>query len=268
MSYYLRKYWVVLGLLAIVGAISGTSKLVQVIQAGTDELQQPIVVVAMPPDHSELTAFSTYLVERGAVVHNAGYTTLEETVEYPTPYIQLACAVADARAEARARGVDDPIVALVGHSTSAYLASVAAFGGQRLVDIDLRGSDAPCAQPELPDRFVGIAGWYDIDDYVPRAVPEADWVAGKMRFFGGAVLAGGRPEAHFDAAPVIDVLLVHGTADLDVRIDESRRFARLLREAGVVPTVRTIEGGTHASVLDPATDGIEAADLVLGAAVG
>ena len=222
---------------------------------GSDE-GAPVFVVSQPPDHDELIAFADHLAAEGAIVYNASYSTFDDGVTYPLPYVELACAVADARARAAGDGGDPTRITLLGHSTSAYVASVAALGGTAL-------GDAPCPAPELPEAFVGIAGWYDVDGYVPTAFPEDDWLAGKRAFFGGDVVAGARPETHLGDGTSLDVLLIHGADDTQVLPGESTRLASLLEAAGSTVAVELVADGDHDSVLVPEEDGAAVAEAVL-----
>ena len=213
-------------------------------------------MIAQPPDHDELIAFAAFLADGGADVRNVEYTPLDAGARYPTPFVELACAVAEARTGGAAADDEGRRIVLLGHSTSAYASSIASVGGDIF-------ADAPCDDPQLPDVFVGIAGWYDIDNYVPASIGEEEWNRGKSTFFGGEVVPEARPEEHLGRNSDLDVLPVHGDLDTDVLAEESVRLHQLLDDAGYSVELEIVPGGDHASVLTPAAHGAAVADLVL-----
>ncbi|HUX68956.1 MAG TPA: alpha/beta hydrolase, partial [Cellulomonadaceae bacterium] len=120
----------------------------------------PLVVLVpgggwVSADPTGLTGLATWLSERGAAVVAITYRTASEGAYFPVPVQDIACGLADAVVRVRRAGVDIGEVVLVGHSAGAQLAAVVALDPTVLPDT--------CAGPPVvPDRFVGLAGPYDV----------------------------------------------------------------------------------------------------------
>lgn len=123
-------------------------------------------------------------------------------------------------------------IAVLGHSAGGYLAEVLA----RHQDVDLAIPLAPVSDLAQASR----EGWDD----------------------GGIALwMGGRPDEEPDAYRDADLrtaiagdakrVVIHGTADTAVGVEQSREFTRALRAAGVDVTYLELPGEGHFGYLDP-----------------
>ena len=95
----------------------------------------------------------------------------------------------------------------------------------------------------VPDRFVGLAGPYDvarIDGAVDRVFGPTGGTRVDRSGADPATLATGRAD--------LRVLLVHGTDDTVVPVELSQEFEAALVEAGHEVTVRYLDGVDHLSV--------------------
>ena len=122
----------------------------------------------------------------------------------------------DAAATASAEGIDPSRLVVLGHSSGAHLAALAALDADRL--------SPDCEDPVVaPDALVGLAGPYDIREFSDAASalldPEADPAAWANA--NPVLLAAQRPE--------LPVLLLHGGDDDVVPPDFSTDFAAALR---------------------------------------
>lgn len=133
---------------------------------------------------------------------------------------------------AGAAQLGSPPTAIVGHSAGAHLGAWAVTGGGLEVGL-----------------FIGLAGIYDL------AAAEGD-------------RTGNGTAARFDPAggtspisrvpPRTRMILVHGTADSVVPIDQSRRYHALLQELGGDSDLVEVDEG-HFEMLDPAAPGWQVA---------
>ncbi len=105
---------------------------------------------------ASLQGLAEGLADRGAIVINMGYSTGMMGGGYPRTFDELACGFRQARAIGEQLGGSGELV-VAGHSAGAHLALVVAL------DEEPWGTDCPFAGSAQPDRFVGLAGFYDID---------------------------------------------------------------------------------------------------------
>ena len=128
----------------------------------------------------------------------------------------------------------------LGHSAGGHLAALAALEGE-----DLTG-ECPYAAPRI-DGLIGLAGVYDAKAFEFALVD----------FFGGTPSE--QPTAWRDGDPVglvdagsapedLQVLLLHGDADDDVPLGQSRAFESSLTRAGVPVRLEVVPGATHQSI--------------------
>lgn len=131
--------------------------------------------------------------------------------------------VAASAAAASHPAVDADRIVLVGQSSGAHLALLAA---------DRAGAAA----------VVSSSGLVDLEDYAGR---DAETAAAVEQLLAGAAAADASPLRHPPAVPVV---LVHGDADTAVPLDAARRFAQATGSRLV-----TVPGGSHGDPLDPDT---------------
>lgn len=211
------------------------------------------VVVMIPggawrgADPRGLLPLADALADRGVVAVPVHIRTAGDDVVYPVPVEDVLCALADGVATARAAGIEPTRVALLGHSSGAHLASLAALDPEQY---------APHCQDPLvtADAFVGLAGPYDIRTFAdaasalfPPDAPPAQWDAANP-----VLLAAHHPD--------LPVLLLHGDADESVPASYSKDFAAALTRAGHPTTVRVLPGEDHDSIYAATVVGPQIAD--------
>jgi acetyl esterase/lipase len=205
----------------------------------------PVVVLVpggawMTADRTGLDPLARELAEQGMFVVNATYRAASDGVEFPAPVADIACAVGFAVARAETTGLGPGPVVLVGHSSGAHLAALAA-----LRDDHHRRAD--CAHPAATiDGYVGLAGVYDVSQAAEAAEPLFGVGPGDdpQRW------AAGNPLEWVDARPSLPVLLAHGDADDLVPTFFTRRFADALRAAGHPVTVVIVPNADHHDLYD------------------
>jgi acetyl esterase/lipase len=207
------------------------------------------VVVLLPggswrsADRSGLAPLAETLAERGMTVVNATYRAADSGARFPEPVADIVCAVDFGVEQARLEHVAPGPVVLVGHSSGAQLASLAALEPARF-----RGA---CPYPQVdPDGFVGLSGPYDI----------AAWQADAAPMFTRSPAQD--PQLWKEANPFtwafsrtgadpLSVLLAHGDNDYGVSVVNSTHFATALKEAGHPVQLSVVPGATHSSIYGP-----------------
>lgn len=175
----------------------------------------------------------------GAAVSLTTYRAGDAGVYFPDQPGDVACAVSASATAVRDAGFDVGEVAVVGHSSGAHLASLVAL----LPDT----FSANCRHPTVaPDRFVGLAGPYD----VVRASRFANSLFGPDNT-DPAAWAAGNPMVHAHERPELQVLLIHGQADATVPMVFTETFATALEDGGHSLTVLRPEGVDHHSIYSP-----------------
>jgi dipeptidyl aminopeptidase/acylaminoacyl peptidase len=126
---------------------------------------------------------------------------------------------------------------VLGHSSGAHLAALAALGGDRF------RSSCPYPKARI-DALVGLAGTYDVRGLEELAQP----------LFGSTPAQD--PDAWRDGNPMswvergaersrLRVLLAHGTSDVDLPTSFTAEFADALRTGGYDTTLAMIPDATH-----------------------
>lgn len=181
------------------------------------------------------------LSEAGALVFNTSYRTARGEGGFPASFDDIACAIRYARAAAAELGASESLT-LAGHSAGAHLAAVVA-----LSDESTFGADCEWKGEARPDRFVGLAGIYQID--AVEVIMQA--------FLGGTraeipeTWEAADPFVLLDRAEGMEIVLVHGTADRVVPAAASELLAGALDEIGADVTLELVPGADHADVRDP-----------------
>jgi acetyl esterase/lipase len=190
-------------------------------------------------DRTLMTPLGRDLADRGIAAWNVEYRRVgERGGGWPGTFLDVAAAVDHLSG---VESVDPTRVITCGHSAGGQLALWLASRNQR--------SGAPGSRPQVRVRAA-----------VAQAAV-ADLTGGWNSGFGRqqmAALLGGEPgdvpERYRDADPTllaplgVPQLLVHGDADDDVPIAQSRAFARA---AGSEATLVEFEGADHFDVIDP-----------------
>lgn len=182
-----------------------------------------------------------YLSENGYLTVNASYKLSLQSPGFPKAFEDIACAVRFASSHP----LSDGTVAVMGHSAGAHVGAVVALtGSQYPGECEFPGTG-------VPDRFIGLAGPYDISRLGPIIVnffgsePDAepeDWNAGN-------------PQLLASANPGLRVLLLHGDIDQVVPVDFSSNFLDAVVAGGSEADLTILEGVEHAGARDPSIVG-------------
>jgi acetyl esterase/lipase len=207
----------------------------------------PVPIVLLVPgggwqtaDRTGLAPLAADLADAGFVAVNATYRAGADGSVFPEPVQDVLCASGFAVEQARTAGmVPGPLVAL-GHSAGGHLASLAALQGAELA------GQCPYPVPGITG-LIGLAGVYDAMAFEFALVD----------LFGGTpseqpmAWSQGDPVGLVDSGRVpqdLEVLLLHGDADDDVPLDQSRAFDGALRRAGVPVRLEVVPGATHQTI--------------------
>jgi acetyl esterase/lipase len=171
------------------------------------------------------------------------------TASFPAAVGDVACAVRWLRSHARALAIDPGRVAIVGESAGGELAALVGLGA---VPRDAAPAcDAGDAADDRDAPLRGIIGLYGVYD-LRATLPDYPRVSSAIEQYLGA-----RPESVPDrarqASPVArvrpgapPVLLLHGTADRSVPVEQARAMRDALRRHGVPVTLVELAGQDHA----------------------
>ena len=190
------------------------------------------------------------LTRVGYVAIAVGYRlAVDDASRHPAQVDDVRRAVRWVRAHAAEVGVDPDRLGALGHSAGGHLAAMLGTTDVRgLGDPDLKGysSRVRCV--------VDACGPADFTDpSSPPVGPSIAWVVPNL--FGKS--RDDAPEAYRDASPVAHAdarsapaLILHGTADDVVPLDQSRRLRKALAGAGVEARLVELPGEGH-HFLDP-----------------
>lgn len=195
---------------------------------------------------SIMSDLAAHLTAEGFLTVNTPYhLAASRSPGFPVALDDVACAVR----YAAAHPLSDGTVALVGYSAGAHLGAVVSLTG------NLYGEGCPVPGAKVPERFVGMAGPYDVSRLGIAAVP----------FFGGGPQAAadswaaGNPQLLTDANSSLTSLLLHAENDGIVDFSHAVEFQRALTESGSEALLEIVEGARHTDLHDPAFVG----DLVV-----
>lgn len=189
-------------------------------------------------DPSGYAGLAASLAEAGMVAVTVEIGAAEDGAIYPAPVDDIHCAVAYASAEAAESGSAPGPIVVLGHSSGAHLAALAALDSQE------HPPDCPYP-PARADALVGLAGVYDVDRLPAlayrlfAATPEED----------PETWAEGNPVLRADLRPELPVLLVHGAFDSLVPVSFSQDFAAALEAGGHDTTLTTIPRADHGEII-------------------
>jgi acetyl esterase/lipase len=109
-------------------------------------------------NRSGLAPLAETLAERGMTVVNATYRAADSGARFPEPVADIVCAIDFGVEQARLQHVAPGPVVVVGHSSGAQLAALAALEPARF--------RASCPDPQVDAHgFVGLAGPYNLTDW-------------------------------------------------------------------------------------------------------
>ena len=190
-------------------------------------------------DHAERFAGAGY------VVAAINYRLVPEGA-YPAAIQDVMCALAFFQSRAADYGFDPTRVAVTGYSAGGHLASML---GVATAVPELQ-PDCAAGSPALPAAVISGAGPEDM-----RLFPGDP--GGVVDFLGGT--ADQVPEVYDLASPITHVspeaapyLFIHGTDDVFVDIEHSRRMRDALEDAGVEARILELAGSGH--ILNPGAD--------------
>jgi acetyl esterase/lipase len=199
----------------------------------------PIVVLIpgggwVRADRSGLAPLAERLSAEGAFVVNATYRAADAGVVFPRPVQDILCATAFAADRARTDGFAHGPLIVVGHSSGAHLASLAALGAV--------APDPSCPYPaRSPDAFAGLAGLYDISTATVAVEP----LIGSYPRDAADVWRAANAMTWAPSRPSVPIFLAHGDADELVPMSETSTFAAALERAGHPVRVRIVPAAGH-----------------------
>ena len=182
-------------------------------------------------DPSIMAELADHLTEAGFLTVNIRYKLANESPGFPQAIDDVACAVRYAAIHPDSDGT----VAIIGHSAGAHLSAVVALTG------DLYAGDCPIPGSGVPDRFVGLAGPYDISRLGFLMIP----------FFGGGPnvfpteWAAANPQLLTDENLELATLIMLGDQDGIVDSQFGADFHNALLASGSNSTIEVVEGARH-----------------------
>lgn len=181
------------------------------------------------------------LAERGWVVLDIRYP-LSPAATFPDHIIGVKHAIAWAKSEGAAYGIDPDRVAISGGSSGAHLAALASLTW-----------DEPALQPGFEDADTSVVAcvpFYGIYDLLVRNPTRYDWP-----FIARYVMKArveDRPDLYRLGSPLDQVrpdappfLVVHGEFDSIVLASESRHFVEALADTGAPVEYHEVRGAQH-----------------------
>ena len=234
------------------GPTGPTAKATQTTQTTQTEAARVPIVVLIPggawlsADRTGLGPLAKRLAEHGIVAVNATYRAANSGVRFPEPVADIVCAIDFAADRARRAGISavslGPVIVL-GHSSGAHLAALAALGGAHF------RKDCPYP-PARVDGLIGLSGAYNVLLLQDLAYP----LFGVRAADDPAVWRSGNPMTWVESrteAPALSVLLAHGGADEILPRSFTVTFGQALEDAGHPVQVTIVPGATHATIYTP-----------------
>ena len=186
---------------------------------------------------SSYAATAARLAGAGYVVANINYR-LTPAGAYPALMQDSHCALAFFRSQAQEFGLDPDRVAVMGYSAGGHMASLLGVA-----------HDEPDFQPECaagstyaPAAVISGAG--------PQDLVDLSWASAVQSLVGGTFEE--QPERYHKASPIEHVrgdappfLFIHGTQDLFVPVDHSRRMRAALHDLDVDTRLLELAWGGH-----------------------
>ncbi len=188
-------------------------------------------------DTGLMRGLANHLTDAGFLTVNIRYTLSNESPGFPDAVEDVACAVNHARALPDSDGT----VAVIGHSAGAHISAVTALTG------DQYAQECPVPGSGVPDRFVGLAGPYDVARLGllmlpffgagPNAAPD-EWLAGN-------------PQQLTDENTDLVSLIMYGDRDGIVDDSFASEFHQALVNSGSESVIERVEGARHMNVRQP-----------------
>lgn len=185
-----------------------------------------------------LRPLADFFVEHGYLTVNTTYALADfERAAFPEAVDDVACAVRYAATHPDSDGT----VAVIGHSAGAHIGALVALTGDRYA------ADCPHPGSGVPERFVGLAGPYDVSRLGIAIVA----------FFGSGpnqapeVWEAGNPQSLTDENPGLDSLIIYGDEDGLVDASFALDFFEALSLSGSKSLLELVEGARHNEIHDP-----------------
>jgi acetyl esterase/lipase len=166
---------------------------------------------------------------------------LSDEAKFPAPVQDAKCAVRWMRANAATYGIDPDRIGLVGGSAGGHLALTAAY------TTDVPQFEGDGGHQDTSSRVQAVVNLYGPSDLTTPQARETDAV---RKFLGAAYWRA--PERHTEASPLAYVtpddpptLILHGTVDEMVPIEQSDALAARLAKHGVPVVYDRLEGWPH-----------------------
>ena len=194
-------------------------------------------------DGSKADCPVTWLALEGYAVASIGYRT-SDLARFPAQLDDIRDAVAEIVRRAGEWGLDPTRIAVVGHGGGGHLAA--------LVGLADDPADDEATAPRFPPAAIALLS---APTDLPSLGPEHDRPRSPASLLVGGPLPEVR-EAALRASPVWHVspddppcLVIHGTADPSVPVDQALRLDAVLRAVGVPSTLLLLDRAGHAATI-------------------
>jgi acetyl esterase/lipase len=191
--------------------------------------------------------YCTKFAERGYVAATISYR-LTSDAPFPAAVEDAKCAVRWLRANAKKFNVDPERIAVAGGSAGGHLALMVAYSPD-VAELEGKGG-----HDDVDSNVKAVVSLYAPTDLTTEDARTEGVV---VRFLGGKTFDEA-PDLYKLASPMSHVssddpptLLLHGTIDDTVAIDQSERLVEALKKSGVEVAYDRVEGWPHAMDLEP-----------------
>lgn len=203
----------------------------------------PVVVLVhgggwVTGDPTIMDPLARHLNANGYLTINTRYAlSTSRRAGFPASVDDVACAVRLGREHPDGDGT----VTVIGHSAGAHIGAIVALSGTSY------GADCRYPGTGTPDRFVGLAGPYDVSRLGPAM----------GSFFGGGpdqvpeAWEAGNPQLLTDRNPDLQSLIMHGSDDGLVPQGFALDFYEALVLSGSEAHLEIVEGARHNDMHDP-----------------
>jgi acetyl esterase/lipase len=182
------------------------------------------------------------LVSRGYAVASINYR-LSQHAKFPAQIEDCKAAIRWLRANAKKYGLDPNHIGVWGASAGGHLVALLGTAG------DVKELEGKLGNSEQSSRVQAVVDWFGPTDFTQMAGRDgADNPVAQL--LGGPVSQNKEKAAL--ASPVTHVskddppfLIMHGTEDKLVPLNQSERLAEALQKAGVEVTIKKLEGAGH-----------------------
>jgi acetyl esterase/lipase len=190
--------------------------------------------------------YCTKLAEHGYVAATISYR-LSNEAPYPAAFEDVKSAVRWLRANATKYNVNPERIAAVGGSAGGHLALLVAYAS------DTAGSKRTGDNHDVSSRVQAVVSLYGPTDLTAETARSKREV---VSFLGGKTIDE-QPEVYEEASPIKQVskddpptLLLHGSIDTTVPIEQSEMLVEALKKNGVPCEYDRVEGWPHAMDLE------------------